>query len=536
MPSLTGTRALLHSPLQLAPLYELHIDTKAEREYAERVARLLDPTGQYFGLVPLTLDDGAGASAATAAASASTAGAGSIAAPQPFKATAAARIVSRTDYDPSHVKATQWLHRGMKDDSMTVIVDDTAQVWSHALNLIHIEAFHYWKGRDVNNAAGGSAVDAGAPAKPPGAEAAANVGGLKRPRPSDWDNELSAGAAGSAAGAAAGDAEVGGAIAAADALRRAEAAARESVDEKGGGEILLDIMNVLVRVHREYYQQLDAAAPASGGAATAGAAAAASSAAAGTGTAALSAATGPKTADILQSIRREVLQGVGIVFSHVFPLGVAPTSFALYRNTLAFGAVVADNFPFPARITSADGTLPGAAAEGNSQLTLAPVTHVVSSSAGTAKVVEGLRSADVRVVHLTWLQACLLRYRRVPEADHPLDVRSGDATTKPQDARVAAVRSWTRAIAAAQAVQPAAATVAAPAADVRPEASDKDADAGDGLDAARGESSDDGSSLHDSDFEDFDDAAFAAGDGGDGGGGSDGDGDGQARGGDTDDE
>lgn len=45
-------------------------------------------------------------------------------------------------------------------------------------------------------------------------------------------------------------------------------------------------------------------------------------------------------------------------------------------------------------------------------------THVVAANANTEKVVTALRQGK-KVVGPEWVQACLFRWERVPEADHP---------------------------------------------------------------------------------------------------------------------
>jgi hypothetical protein len=45
-------------------------------------------------------------------------------------------------------------------------------------------------------------------------------------------------------------------------------------------------------------------------------------------------------------------------------------------------------------------------------------THVVAANANTEKVATALRQGK-RVVGPEWVQACLFRWQRVPEADHP---------------------------------------------------------------------------------------------------------------------
>jgi RNA polymerase II subunit A-like phosphatase len=147
--------------------YQLYIYTHGTRQYAEAIAKVIDPTQAYFQ----------------------------------------GRIISRSD-NPDGMQHKELSQMFPCDDSMALILDDRMDVWPTNLdNLIKVKPYHYFHNMaDVNNASGTSIATAslvgaatGAKAAAGAAAAAANgtavVGGggpsVTVPLPTEDDDELS---------------------------------------------------------------------------------------------------------------------------------------------------------------------------------------------------------------------------------------------------------------------------------------------------------------------------------------------------------
>lgn len=94
----------------IARIYELYIYTMGTRQYAEQIAKIVDPQGKYFG----------------------------------------DRILSRDESGSMIVKNLERLFP--VDTKMVVIIDDRADVWKWSPNLIRVTQFEFFKGiGDINS-------------------------------------------------------------------------------------------------------------------------------------------------------------------------------------------------------------------------------------------------------------------------------------------------------------------------------------------------------------------------------------------------
>lgn len=103
----------------------------------------------------------------------------------------------------------------------------------------------------------------------------------------------------------------------------------------------------------------------------------------------------PNTSRILPSIKKRCLQGVGILFTGVFPTNIQPHRHHLWIEAVEHGARCFTDF--------------------NQE-----VTHVVAGLEGTDKCVEASKRDGVFLVHRDWLEASFLEFKRAPEYDYGL--------------------------------------------------------------------------------------------------------------------
>jgi hypothetical protein len=177
----------------------------------------------------------------------------------------------------------------------------------------------------------------------------------------------------------------------------------------------------------------------------------------------------PHTSDILQECIREVLLGVALVFSGVFPLEINAAKTPLHRRCLLFGAHIGESLT-PAGLTSTpearealaraamvDGVLSRGSSLAASETYKSRssgsdsrpppriaecLTHLVARVPGTQKIHDAMARPGLRIVHLAWLEECLKRYARQPEERYPVEAglaaytRGGTAA----QARIAALQ------------------------------------------------------------------------------------------------
>ena len=392
-------------------LFELQVDTAGTRAYANMILANIDPDRRFFG----------------------------------------ERVVSRCDSRLRH-KQVAWLHRAVSDDSMVVIIDDTTDVWRGARNLIAIEPYMFWRcvsEAELNNRAGRSMVDTGA--VPPPLPAQPTLASSEHAHaPPEVPLELS---------------PKGGRTPPAAAPTTPSAA---SVFEEEPHSYLQDILRLLRRIHAEYYRQYDAHVGGGGGGGRPVRIAGSSSSSGGSDNLEAASPPMPSVPDIIAKELRTILADTCLVFSGVFPLGAACERSNLWRRAVAFGAAIADapdatrcaaNAFAPETLESelatamrdsrgagADAHAATAAYSELQRFNRGIVTHVIARAPGTAKVRAGASDPAVRVVHLSWLEQCLLQYRRLPEADFSAELGQtlAECAAREQTARVSDLRELRR--------------------------------------------------------------------------------------------
>eukprot|EP00005_Dracoamoeba_jomungandri_P006918 CAMPEP_0174269792 /NCGR_PEP_ID=MMETSP0439-20130205/42291_1 /TAXON_ID=0 /ORGANISM="Stereomyxa ramosa, Strain Chinc5" /LENGTH=520 /DNA_ID=CAMNT_0015358743 /DNA_START=216 /DNA_END=1778 /DNA_ORIENTATION=+ len=97
----------------------------------------------------------------------------------------------------------------------------------------------------------------------------------------------------------------------------------------------------------------------------------------------------------LNKVRKQILSGVHILFSAIFPIGTTPHLTTLWILAETFGATCHVSWC-------------------NS------VTHVVASKVGTKKVREAYEKGNVHVVHVNWILNSLRCYSRLDESEYIL--------------------------------------------------------------------------------------------------------------------
>jgi len=131
-------------------------------------------------------------------------------------------------------------------------------------------------------------------------------------------------------------------------------------DECAEEGMLATAMKVLTSVHKDYFDRYDALN------------------------------RPPSVADILQEHRKDVLAGVNIVFSRVFPIHTDPTNHPLWTLAEDFGAKCSP--------TLTEET-----------------THVVAAARTTDKVKEAIKRGNIRIVSPQWLECSILLWKRANE-------------------------------------------------------------------------------------------------------------------------
>jgi hypothetical protein len=318
----------------MSATFELHVDTAGSRPYAQRVVSILDPDKSLFG----------------------------------------ERIVSRCDSNLGHKQSAAWLHRSV--DSMTIMVDDTEEVWRGARNLLLIEPYKFWKtDAEANNAAGASVTGAGPPA----------VGG---------------------AGAKRSRAEFDPSAPPEPVVEDAEAMVARLCGEEPH-DYLADVERMVSKVHAAYYSKFHAETQ--------------------------KVPSNVTTSTLLRECTSEILRDTCFLFSAVFPLQTAPENQLLYRRCLAFGAAISDTIQ-PDMVRFDAGTVNPEVELGHKRV----VTHLVARTGGTQKVHEALLEKDIKIVNLPWLHDCIKQYQRLDEAAYPLEKEEA-ACLVDNTSRVAAV-------------------------------------------------------------------------------------------------
>jgi len=148
------------------------------------------------------------------------------------------------------------------------------------------------------------------------------------------------------------------------------------------------MMDALRRIHAHYFERLAALDGLEGGAAQGSL----------------------HVRDSLLAVRRQVLSGLRLLFSHVIPIAeqAHPTRHFAWKLALELGASLAT--------ATADD-----------------VTHVVAACGGTDKVRWANSRPAVHAVSLEWLVSCGYLWRREEEANYPVRAALPPAEVQPSD-------------------------------------------------------------------------------------------------------
>lgn len=421
--------------------FELHIDTAASKPYAMAVAEALDPTKELFG----------------------------------------DRIVSRCDtmrFERGNRKSVTWAHRTLGDTSMTLILDDTEEVWQSSPSLIRIEPYHFWQitpEREANNISGRSMI-----------ATSASVFSQRNKKVSVQTDTTS---------------------------DESEPTSPPVFIEENPS-VLDSILSLLERIHDDYFSRYDkrieflekqksrsrekdsgsSEDPVLNTRATPGPDADTTSpihdlSQVSSQTPLLLVPPMPTASECLARVRRRVLEDCCFVFSGVFPNNMPQAIIQkqpLWANMIALGASVAEKVSSSKGLSSLvspeyfksflgdflpkfhskpseSSALPELSItayskastpsieNGDDECTSTPtgtflmgagteccdlsgfnssedlanvmeqctdriVTHVITVSGGTAKVEEASLDNEIRIVPLKWLEQCIIHYRRLPEA------------------------------------------------------------------------------------------------------------------------
>jgi RNA polymerase II subunit A C-terminal domain phosphatase len=401
----------------IARIYELYIYTMGTRQYAEQIAKIVDPQGKYFG----------------------------------------DRILSRDESGSMIVKNLERLFP--VDTKMVVIIDDRADVWKWSPNLIRVTQFEFFKGigdinssflpkqdeikimpkEIANNANGAEAAINGEKGDSSGAsdvvvnpngestlEQMVAMGGSDSPetlelqkqgveqtisaqqvekpleklqREQDERDEAEAVAAEQAAPSTNGETQTTGASTDSDSSDSSDTSttvpihkprARHSV-LRNDDEELIHLEERLNSVHSAFFTEYDRKRLGSKGGRVA--------ALSGGKKAPLPSneddvkaadlALIPDVKKVMPAMKQRVLGSVTLVFSGVLPLGTDIQNADLSMWAKSFGATIVEK-------VSRD------------------VTHVVAARPGTAKVKQAIKR-NIKVVETTWLVSSMQQWRKLDE-------------------------------------------------------------------------------------------------------------------------
>ncbi len=160
------------------------------------------------------------------------------------------------------------------------------------------------------------------------------------------------------------------------------------VEIKDPDTFLLQLADILERVHAIFYQQYDNVA-------TSG-----------------KDYTIPDLKKIIPELRQSILKGCRIVFTGVIPTNAPPRKNAEWRTARAFGATI--HTELVPGLDSADETVVARA-----------TTHVIAGKPGTSKLQDAVRLPGVNIVSTKWLWACAEKWKRVDEGDYLMDHLKG---------------------------------------------------------------------------------------------------------------
>jgi len=161
-----------------------------------------------------------------------------------------------------------------------------------------------------------------------------------------------------------------------------------SVEIKDPDTFLLQLADILERVHAIFYEQYDGMTSSN------------------TRDCAI-----PDLKKIIPNLRHSILKGCRILFTGIIPTNMPPRKNAEWRTARAFGATIHTEL-----IHGLDST--------NEEEASRATSHVIAGKPGTSKLHEASRLPGVKIVSPKWLWACAEHWKRVDEGEfllkHPM--------------------------------------------------------------------------------------------------------------------
>ena len=161
------------------------------------------------------------------------------------------------------------------------------------------------------------------------------------------------------------------------------------IEIKDPDTFLLQLADILERVHAIFYEQYD-----------------------GMTLSRSRDCTIPDLKKIIPELRQSILKGCRILFTGIIPTNTPPRKNAEWRTARAFGATIHTEL-----IPGLDSTSEDEA--------LRATTHVIAGKPGTTKMHEASRLPGVKIISAKWLWTCAEHWKRVDEADFELDHPAG---------------------------------------------------------------------------------------------------------------
>ena len=120
----------------------------------------------------------------------------------------------------------------------------------------------------------------------------------------------------------------------------------------------------------------------------------------------------PDLKQIIPELRHSILKDCRILFTGVIPTNTPPRKNAEWRTAKAFGATIHNQL------------VPGLDSSNEAEV-LRATTHVIAGKPGTSKLLEAKKHPGVKIVSPKWLWACAEQWERVEETAYPLAFAKG---------------------------------------------------------------------------------------------------------------
>lgn len=324
---------------EISKFYELHICTFGARRYAHQIAHLIDPKCKYF--------------------------------PKD-------RILSRDEFFDPRSKTGNMNSLFPCGDSMVCIIDDRVDVWNYSPNVVHVKPYLCFRTDDINAP---EKLNIGFDNNNEESKESANKDEEKPPEKGtstaadteDNDNDKKKEESNTSEEPKE------------DQVEQAKSDEKnEEVESKPKGseysnlledkdDYLLYLKDILIRIHKEYYDQYDRKLKYKSDEEE---------------------ILIPNLKIIIPQVRRRVLHGVNIVFSGVIATNIPPKMNRFYRLSESLGAIITN-----------DVIMNGSP----------KTTHLIAAKWGTIKVNKCLKHGHIKLVTPDWLIACAERWEKVDE-------------------------------------------------------------------------------------------------------------------------